>query len=77
MVENHRHKTSPGPAPNSGPLFVGETLTPLTLVEAGPDAVVSQLTRSAPLYGKHFWRKDAFLKRLNWWKRGIITNRRG
>jgi len=44
--------------------FVSETLTPLTLVAAGPDAIVSQLTRSAPLYGKHFWRKDAFMKRL-------------
>lgn len=44
--------------------FVSETLTPLTLVAAGPDAIVSQMTRSAPLYGKHFWRRDAFLKRL-------------
>ena len=44
--------------------FVSETLNPMILVAAGPDATVSQLTRSAPLYGKHFWRKDAFLKRF-------------
>ena len=45
--------------------FVSETVTPLTLVAAGPDAIVSQMTRSAPLYGKHFWRHEAFLKRLS------------
>jgi hypothetical protein len=44
--------------------FVSETLTPLTLVSAGFDATASQLTRSAPLYGKHFWRRAAFFKRL-------------
>jgi len=44
--------------------FVSETATPLILVAAGSGAVASQLTRSAPLYGKHFWRKDAFLKRF-------------
>ena len=44
--------------------FVSETVTPLTLVAAGLDATASQLTRSAPLYGKHFWRKVAFLKRF-------------
>jgi hypothetical protein len=44
--------------------FVSETATPLILVAAVPDAIASQLTRSAPLYGKHFWRKDAFLKRF-------------
>jgi hypothetical protein len=44
--------------------FVSETVTPLALVPAVPDAVVSQLTRSAPLYGKHFWKRDAFLKRF-------------
>ena len=61
----------PGPSPLSTPsvsekwnFFVSETLTPLILVEAGPDAIVSQMTRSSPLYGKHFWRNDAFLKRL-------------
>lgn len=44
--------------------FVGETVTPLTLVAAGMDATVSQLTHSAPLYGRHFWRRDAFPKRF-------------
>jgi len=44
--------------------FVSETATPFTLVAAGLDATASQLTRSAPLYGKHFWRNDAFLKRF-------------
>jgi hypothetical protein len=44
--------------------FVSETVTPLMLVAVGPDATLSQLTRSAPLYGKHFWQRDAFLKRL-------------
>ena len=45
-------------------VFASETVTPLTLVAAGLDATVSQLTRSAPLYGKHFWRSGAFPKRL-------------
>jgi hypothetical protein len=44
--------------------FLAETLTPLTLVAAGADATVSQMTRSAPLYGKHFWRHGAFLERF-------------
>lgn len=44
--------------------FVSENVTPMMLVEATPDAIVSQLTRSAPLYGKHFWKRDAFLKRF-------------
>ena len=44
--------------------FVSETVTPLTLVAASLDATVSQLTRSAPLYGKHFWKHGAFPKRL-------------
>lgn len=44
--------------------FVSETLTPFTLVAAGLDATASQLTRSAPLYGKHFWRNGAFPKRF-------------
>jgi hypothetical protein len=44
--------------------FVNETATPLTLVASGLDATASQLTRSAPLYGKHFWRRDAFPKRF-------------
>jgi hypothetical protein len=44
--------------------FVHETASPLLLIAAVPDAINSQLTRSAPLYGRHFWRDDAFLKRL-------------
>jgi hypothetical protein len=45
-------------------LFVSETVTPLTLADATPNAIASQLARFAPLYGKRFWRRDAFLKRL-------------
>lgn len=44
--------------------FVSETVTPFTLVAAGLDATASQLTRSAPLYGKHPWKKGAFAKRF-------------
>jgi hypothetical protein len=44
--------------------FESETVTPFTLVAAGLDATASQLTRSAPLYGKHFWVKGAFPKRF-------------
>ena len=44
--------------------FVEETVTPLTLVSASLDATASQLTRSAPLYGKHPWRNGAFPKRF-------------
>lgn len=44
--------------------FIEETATPFTLVAASLDATASQLTRSAPLYGKHFWRTDAFPKRF-------------
>lgn len=44
--------------------FVSETVTPLTLVAASLDATASQLTRSAPLYGKHPWKRGAFPKRL-------------
>jgi hypothetical protein len=44
--------------------FVSETATPLLLVGVAANATTSQLTRSAPLYGKHFFRKDAFLKRF-------------
>ena len=44
--------------------FVSETASPLTGVVAGLDATVSQLTRSAPLYGKHFWKRAAFPKRF-------------
>jgi hypothetical protein len=44
--------------------FVSETFTPFTLVAASLDATASQLTRSAPLYGKHPWKRGAFPKRL-------------
>jgi hypothetical protein len=44
--------------------FLEETATPLTLVAAGLDATASQLTRSAPLYGKHPWKHGAFPKRF-------------
>lgn len=44
--------------------FVKETVSPMTPVAAGLDATVSQLTHSAPLYGRHFWRRDAFPKRF-------------
>src|ERR1700691_3840434 len=44
--------------------FVSETATPLLLVGVGVNATTSQLTRSAPLYGKNFFRQDAFLKRV-------------
>ncbi len=44
--------------------FVSETLNPLLLVAVVPDATASQLTRSAPLYGKHPWKRGAFPKRF-------------
>jgi hypothetical protein len=44
--------------------FVSETVTPLTLIATGFNATTSQLTRSAPLYGKHFGRNYAFAKRF-------------
>lgn len=44
--------------------FLEETVTPLTLVAASLDATASQLTRSAPLYGKHPWKRGAFPKRF-------------
>lgn len=44
--------------------FLDETVTPFTLVAAGLDATASQLTRSAPLYGRHFWASGAFPKRF-------------
>jgi hypothetical protein len=44
--------------------FIDETVTPLTLVAASLDATASQLTRSAPLYGKHPWKRGAFPKRF-------------
>jgi hypothetical protein len=54
---------SPSPS-EKWKFFVDETVTPLTLVAASLDATASQLTRSAPLYGKHFWATNAFPKRL-------------
>jgi hypothetical protein len=59
--------TIPTPLPSVSEkwdFFVQETVTPLTPVAASLDAIASQLTRSAPLYGKHFWRHGAFPKRL-------------
>jgi hypothetical protein len=50
--------------PEKWGFFVSETFTPLILAVATPDALVSQLTRSAPLYGRHFWRNGAFPKRF-------------
>lgn len=44
-------------------LFFNETATPLTLASAGFNATVSQITRSAPLYGRHPWKNGAFVKR--------------
>jgi len=44
--------------------FIEETVTPFTLVAASLDATASQLTRSAPLYGKHFGSRWAFAKRF-------------
>lgn len=44
--------------------LISETVTPLTLVAGGLDATVSQLTHSAPLYGKRFWKHDSFGKRF-------------
>ncbi len=44
--------------------FMNETVTPLTLATAVPNATATQLGRFSPLYGKHFWRRDAYLKRL-------------
>jgi hypothetical protein len=44
-------------------LFYSETVSPFTLAAAGFNATVSQMTRSAPLYGKHPWKDGAFPKR--------------
>ncbi len=43
--------------------FFSETASPFTLEAAGFNATVSQITRSAPLYGRHPWKDGAFLKR--------------
>jgi hypothetical protein len=44
-------------------LFFTETASPFTLAAAAFNATVSQMTRSAPLYGKHPWKDGAFPKR--------------
>jgi hypothetical protein len=43
--------------------FFTETASPFTLAAAGFNATVSQMTRSAPLYGRHPWKDGAFPKR--------------
>lgn len=44
--------------------FIDETVSAFTLVAAGLDSTASQLTRSAPLFGKHPWKRGAFPKRF-------------
>ena len=44
--------------------FVTESVSPLSFVASGLNATVSQLTRSAPLYGRHFFHRWAFAKRV-------------
>lgn len=43
--------------------FVSETATPLALIAAGLGATLSQMTNSAPLYGRNPWRHYAFPER--------------
>jgi hypothetical protein len=43
--------------------FVSETASPFSLAAAGFNATVSQISRSAPLYGRHPWKDGAFVKR--------------
>jgi hypothetical protein len=45
-------------------LFLSETVSPFTIAAAGFNAAVSQVTRSAPLYGRHPWKEGAFPKRV-------------
>lgn len=55
------------PAPSTSEkwdLFVSETVSPFTGAAAGFNAAVSQMTRSAPLYGRHPWKEGAFPKRV-------------
>jgi len=54
-------------------LFLSETVSPFTLAATGFNSTVSQLTRSAPLYGKHPWKHDAFLKRTGASGLDIVT----
>src|ERR1700722_17425249 len=44
-------------------LFVSETVSPFTPAAAVFNAAVSQITRSAPLYGRHPWKDGAIEKR--------------
>jgi hypothetical protein len=44
-------------------LFFSETASPFTLAAAVFNATISQMTRSAPLYGRHPWKEGAFPKR--------------
>ncbi|MGD1068504.1 MAG: hypothetical protein ABSB15_00035 [Bryobacteraceae bacterium] len=62
-----RAQNTPPQAPSIGEkwdYFLAETATPFLLVEAVPDATLSQWTHSAPLYGKRFWLRDAFPERI-------------
>jgi hypothetical protein len=54
------------PAPSASEkwdFFVSETASPFSLAAAGFNATVSQISRSAPLYGRHPWKDGAFVKR--------------
>lgn len=44
--------------------FLKETATPLIALDVLPGATLSQMTHSAPLYGRNPWRHEAFLKRV-------------
>ena len=44
--------------------FSSETFGPMTLGAGAFNAAVSQVTRSAPLYGRHPWQKWAYPKRF-------------
>jgi hypothetical protein len=57
-------KKAPASVSEKWKFFLAETFTPLTPVAGAMDATVSQLTHSAPLYGRHFWRNHAYLKRF-------------
>jgi hypothetical protein len=45
-------------------LFESETVAPFTLAAAGFNGGVSQITRSAPLFGRHPWVDYAYPKRV-------------
>jgi hypothetical protein len=58
--------TTPSPPPSVAEkwdLFDTETVAPFTLAAGAFNAVVSQVTRSAPLYGRHPW-PTAYPKRF-------------